>query len=124
MRPGRAGGARCRGGGPPIAGSPSLPADLMPDVLALLGDAATRRRTAPFDIAPADDSASLAGYRWLRKHVFVDEQGIFDHDDHDDHDDDSRTVVLLARDRSGELLGGVRLHPADPGGPDIGWWFG
>jgi len=96
----------------------------MPDVLALLGDAASRRRTAPFDIAPAPDAASLAAYHGLRRHVFVDEQGLFDHDDRDDHDDDPRTVVLLARDRSGAVLGGVRLHPADPGGPDLGWWYG
>jgi AIR synthase-related protein len=33
-------------------------------------------------------------------------------------------VVLVARDSSGTLLGGVRLAPADPGGADIGWWTG
>jgi putative N-acetyltransferase (TIGR04045 family) len=112
------------GGDPALPGRSSLPAEPMPDLLALLGDAATRRRLAPFDIAPAQDAADLAGYRRLRRQVFADEQGLFDGDDHDDHDDDPRTVVLLARDRAGALLGGVRLHPADAGGPDLGWWYG
>jgi AIR synthase-related protein len=96
----------------------------MPDVLALLGDTVTRERLAPFEIAPAQDAAALASYRLLRRNVFAEEQGLFDRDDRDDHDDDPRTVVLLARDRSGALLGGVRLHPAVPGGPDLGWWHG
>ena len=96
----------------------------MPDVLALLGDAATLRGRAPFEIAPAADAASLASYRWLRRNVFVGEQGLFDRDDRDDFDDDPRTVVLLARDRSGAVLGGVRVHPAVPGQQDLGWWCG
>jgi putative N-acetyltransferase (TIGR04045 family) len=96
----------------------------MPDVLALLGDKATLAEVAPFEIAPADDAASLASYRWLRRNVFVSEQGLFERDDRDDFDEDPRTVVLLARDRSGTVLGGVRLHPAVPGGPDLGWWYG
>ena len=117
-------------GGDPAIGAPAdsalarLPAEPMPDLLALLGDAATRRRLTPFQIAPADGPAELAAYRRLRRRVFADEQGLFDGDDHDDHDDDPRTVVLLARGRDGAVLGGVRLHPADPGGPDIGWWRG
>jgi putative N-acetyltransferase (TIGR04045 family) len=111
------------GGEPPLAGSARLPAEPMPDLLALLGDAATRRRLTPFEIAPAGGAADLAAYRQLRRRVFVDEQRLFD-DDHDDFDDDPRTVVLLARARDGALLGGVRLHPAEPGGPDIGWWCG
>ncbi|MGH3249403.1 MAG: MSMEG_0567/sll0787 family protein, partial [Trebonia sp.] len=110
-------------GGPvPRADGPAR--DPMPDVLALLGDKATVAGLAPFEISRADDAASLASYRWLRRNVFVDEQGLFDHDDRDDFDDDPRTVVLLARDRSGVVLGGVRLHPAVPGGPDLGWWCG
>jgi putative N-acetyltransferase (TIGR04045 family) len=116
-------------GGPDLAGADGAPVPVpprapMPDVLALLGDTVTRERLAPFEIAPAGDAADLASYRWLRRNVFVDEQGLFDRDDHDDHDDDPRTVVLLARDRAGALLGGVRLHPAVPGGPDLGWWHG
>jgi putative N-acetyltransferase (TIGR04045 family) len=111
------------GGGPAglAAGPPRAP---MPDVLALLGDQASRARCAPFAIAPAQDAASLASYRWLRRNVFVEEQGLFERDDRDDFDDDPRTVVLLARDPSGAVLGGVRLHPAVPGGPDLGWWYG
>jgi AIR synthase-related protein len=112
------------GGDPVLAGDGRRPAEPMPDLLALLGDAATRRRLAPFTIAPARDAADLAAYHGLRRRVFVDEQGLFDRDDHDDHDDDPRTVVLLARGRDGQLLGGVRLHPAEPGGPDLGWWYG
>jgi len=96
----------------------------MPDVLALLGDKATRERLPPFEISPAEDAASIACYRWLRRNVFVVEQGLFERDDRDDFDDDPRTVVLLARDRAGAVVGGVRLHPAVPGGPDIGWWYG
>jgi AIR synthase-related protein len=96
----------------------------MPDVLALLGDQATVAGLAPFEISQAEDAASLAAYRALRAAVFVDEQGLFAGSDRDDVDDDPRTVVLLARDRSGTVLGGVRLHPADPGGPDLGWWYG
>jgi putative N-acetyltransferase (TIGR04045 family) len=112
------------GGEPALGGSARLPAEPMPDVLALLGDAATRRRLTPFEIRPASSAAEIEAYRRLRRQVFVDEQGLFDADDHDEHDDDPRTVVLLARGRDGSVLGGVRLHPADPGGPDIGWWFG
>jgi putative N-acetyltransferase (TIGR04045 family) len=111
------------GGDPPIPGSARLAAEPMPDLLALLGDAATRRRLTPFEITRASGAAELEAYRRLRRRVFVDEQGLFD-DDHDDFDDDPRTVVLLARARDGALLGGVRLHPAEPGGPDVGWWCG
>jgi len=111
-------------GGPDVAGTGGARREPMPDVLALLGDRVTRERLAPFWIAPAEDATALASYRWLRRNVFVEEQGLFEHDDYDDHDDDPRTVVLLARDRSGAVLGGVRLHPAVPGGPDLGWWYG
>ena len=37
-------------------------------------------------------------------------------------DDDPRTVVLVAV-HDGEVLGGVRIHPALPG-RDLGWWRG
>jgi putative N-acetyltransferase (TIGR04045 family) len=94
------------------------------DVLALLGDKATRERLPPFEISRAEDAASIATYHWLRRNVFVEEQGLFERDDRDDFDDDPRTVVLLARDRVGAVVGGVRLHPAVPCCPDIGWWYG
>jgi putative N-acetyltransferase (TIGR04045 family) len=71
----------------------------------------------------------VATYRALRRAVFVDEQGLFADrpgGDHDDHDDDPRALVLLAHDGDGELLGGVRLAPADadPATRDLGWWCG
>jgi putative N-acetyltransferase (TIGR04045 family) len=111
-------------GGAPASAAGDFGREPMPDVLALLGDKPSRARLAPFEIAPAEDAASLASYRWLRRNVFVGEQGLFDRDDGDDADDDPRTVVLLARDRSGAVLGGVRLHPALPGEEDLGWWRG
>ena len=73
-----------------------------------------------FTIEQADD---LAGYRRLRRRVFVDEQRLFEGSDLDERDDDPRTVVLVARSTRGELLGGVRVGPA-AAGPDIGWWVG
>ncbi|MEI5673970.1 MULTISPECIES: MSMEG_0567/sll0787 family protein [unclassified Nocardioides] len=69
------------------------------------------------------DGTDLADYRALRREVFVREQGIFSGSDADDVDDDPRTIVLVARATDGEVLGGVRLHPALPG-RDIGWWRG
>ena len=54
----------------------------------------------------------LAGYRRLRHDVFVTEQGLFAGSDADAVDDDPRTVVLVALAGDGELLGGVRIHPA------------
>ncbi len=107
-----------------LSGATELAREPMPDVLALLGDAASRRRLEPFSIAPASSRADFTAYHRLRNRVFVAEQGLFDEDDHDDHDDDPRTVVLLARDRSGAVLGGVRLSPAWPAEPDLGWWTG
>jgi putative N-acetyltransferase (TIGR04045 family) len=92
------------------------------DVLALMTGVKVDR-LAPFEISRAEDKATIAAYRGLRRLVFVREQGLFD-DDTDDFDDDPRTVVLVARDRSGEVVGGVRLSPFDPGGADIGWWLG
>ena len=76
-----------------------------------------------FLIEPAADRAAMAAYHALRAQVFAGEQGLFDGDDRDDRDDDPRTVVLVARDPDGTVIGGVRLGPA-AGGPDIGWWYG
>ena len=76
-----------------------------------------------FVVVRADSPAQLAAYRALRRDVFVAEQGLFTGTDRDDVDDDPRTVVLLARARDGEVLGGVRLHPALPG-RGLGWWRG
>jgi AIR synthase-related protein len=93
------------------------------DVLALMSGVKADR-LPPFEISRAQDKVTIAAYRGLRRFVFVDEQGLFADDDLDDFDDDPRTVVLVARDRGGTVVGGVRLSPFDPGGPDIGWWFG
>jgi len=59
----------------------------------------------------------------LRTRAFVHRQGLFAKHDRDDRDDDPRTLVLVARNAEGAVLGGVRLGPVD-GGPDLGWWFG
>ena len=96
----------------------------MTDVLALLGDQATLARQPSFRIERAEDDATIVAYHALRRRVFVDEQGLFDASDRDDRDSDPRTIVLVARDRDGAVVGGVRLSPADPGEPDIGWWCG
>ncbi|MCO7240492.1 MSMEG_0567/Sll0786 family nitrogen starvation N-acetyltransferase [Aeromicrobium sp. CnD17-E] len=91
----------------------------------------TGRRPDP--TAPADyivvqaDASQRDAYRRLRRDVFVREQGLFTTTDHDRADDDPRTVVLVARSIAGEVLGGVRLHPAPHPSTedrDLGWWRG
>ncbi|ANP73178.1 MSMEG_0567/sll0787 family protein [Cryobacterium arcticum] len=72
------------------------------------------------EIAQAE---ALAAYRALRTDVFVQEQGLFPGSDLDDIDDDPRTVVLVARNDEGSIVGGVRIAPAVPG-RDLGWWTG
>jgi putative N-acetyltransferase (TIGR04045 family) len=93
------------------------------DILLLLGDRSTIARQPDVHIEPADGPADLHAYRRLRREVFVHEQSLFECHDLDDRDDDPRTVVLVARDRTGSVVGGVRLGPVDSG-PDIGWWVG
>src|SRR5947207_9511942 len=99
-----------------------VPATLQ-DILLLLGDRSTLARQPGFHIEQAADPATVEAYRRLRREVFVDEQGLFERHDLDDLDDDPRTVVLAARDRTGSVVGGVRLGPVDSG-PDLGWWTG
>jgi putative N-acetyltransferase (TIGR04045 family) len=99
--------------GPPLA--TDGPAGVVCDVL--LGEA------RPYFMIEEADGGGAAAYRALRHKVFVQEQGLFAHHDLDERDEDPRTVVLVARDRAGTVIGGVRLGPAD-GGPDIGWWHG
>ncbi|WNF01845.1 GNAT family N-acetyltransferase [Streptomyces luomodiensis] len=94
-----------------------------PDILALLGDRSTLARQPAFHIEEADGHGGLRAYRRLRRDVFVHEQELFSGHDLDDWDTDPRTLVLIARDRTGTVVGGVRLGPAT-GGPDIGWWQG
>lgn len=93
-----------------------------PDVLAILGDPVSVARQPEFRIDQAD-AAALEVYRALRTEAFVEQQGLFDGHDLDDRDDDSRTIVLVARDTTGTVLGGVRLGPVD-NGEDLGWWSG
>ncbi|WP_232838308.1 MSMEG_0567/sll0787 family protein [Streptomyces geranii] len=108
-----------------LDGSVVVPAGDGPqDILALLGDRSTLARLLPaFRVEQAAGTADLAAYRRLRRDVFVHEQGLFAHHDLDDRDSDPRTVVLVARDPEGTVVGGVRLGPVADG-PDIGWWAG
>ncbi|MDH6604710.1 putative N-acetyltransferase (TIGR04045 family) [Streptomyces sp. SAI-208] len=107
-----------------LDGSVIVPAvDDPQDILALLGDRNTLARRPAFRIEEADGRADVAAYRELRRAAFVQEQGLFAHHDLDDHDTDPRTVVLVAKDPQGTVVGGVRLGPVDEG-PDLGWWQG
>jgi putative N-acetyltransferase (TIGR04045 family) len=76
-----------------------------------------------FTIGPAEDRSSTAAYLRLRHRAFVDEQALFDRHDLDHYDDDPRSVVLVARNRAGDVIGGVRLGPITDG-VDLGWWYG
>lgn len=87
-----------------------------------------RHRDASYVIVEAG-GRDLAAYRALRREVFVREQALFAGSDADLVDDDPRTVVLVARTSTGEVLGGVRIHPAPgsdgiPPARDLGWWRG
>lgn len=87
--------------------------------------AGTRIHSGPasgFLIRRAESAADLQAYRRLRHGAFVSEQHLFAGTDADDVDDDPRTVVLVAADRDGTVLGGVRLAPRCE--PDLGWWTG
>ncbi len=86
----------------------------------LLGQPAHRPE---FQIEPAADPAARAAYYALRTKVFVHRQGLFTGHDRDDRDDDPRTVVLVARNGAGTVLGGARLGPVDADS-DLGWWSG
>lgn len=102
------------------------------DVSVLTGlgprSAPDRMRDPSYVVVEADPAEVLA-YHQLRKDVFVHEQALFTGTDVDIVDEDPRAVVLVARTCDGEVLGGVRLHPAP--GPDglpplrdLGWWRG
>ncbi len=92
------------------------------DILALLGDVRSVAARPAFHLTEADHSGRTA-YRALRHEAFVAQQGLFEGHDLDEHDVDPRTIILVARDTEGEVLGGVRLGPATDG-PDLGWWRG
>ncbi len=109
-----------------MSASAERPGDVL-DVPALSGDDRDTGRDTegppPYRIEEAADAVTVAAYRALRIRVFVDEQGLFAGHDRDEHDEDPRTVVLVARDRAGTVIGGVRLGPVG-GGADLGWWTG
>ena len=87
--------------------------------------AGTRSHATPasgFLIRRAETVADLAAYRSLRHEAFVREQNLFAHNDVDDVDDDPCTVILVASDPEGTVIGGVRLAPRCE--PDLGWWSG
>ncbi|MFJ4632302.1 MSMEG_0567/sll0787 family protein [Streptomyces sp. NPDC088847] len=107
-----------------LDGSGTAPATDRPfDILALLGDRSTLARRPDFHVEVASGQGELADFRRLRRDTFVHEQGLFTRHDLDDRDADPRTVVLVAKDRSQAVVGGVRLGPVDDG-PDLGWWAG
>ena len=107
-----------------LDGSTAPPsADGPVDILALLGDRSTLARRPAFHIEQATGRAELAAYRRLRRDAFVHEQGLFTGHDLDDHDADPRTLVLVAKDHCGTIVGGVRLGPVADG-LDVGWWAG
>ncbi|MFI7135185.1 MSMEG_0567/sll0787 family protein [Nonomuraea sp. NPDC050153] len=98
-------------------------ADGPQDILALLGDRNTLARQPAFRIEEAEGTTDVAAYRQLRRDAFVHEQELFAGNDLDDRDTDPRTIVLVAKDPEGTVVGGVRLCPVHDG-PDIGWWQG
>jgi putative N-acetyltransferase (TIGR04045 family) len=54
--------------------------------------------------------ADLARHLWIRRQVFVSEQGIFDRDDRDSRDDDPATAHVVGF-FNGIAAGTVRLYP-------------
>ncbi|MGC0366522.1 putative N-acetyltransferase (TIGR04045 family) [Rhodococcus sp. 27YEA15] len=76
-----------------------------------------------FLVVRAESRLHVEAYRKIREQTFVAEQALFRESDHDDVDDDPRTVILVAVDPGGDVLGGVRLSPSTDGS-DLGWWHG
>jgi putative N-acetyltransferase (TIGR04045 family) len=90
------------------------------DTLAVWGERAAVSRLPPL-LVRRTGGGDLDAYRRLRARTFVEEQGLFAGGDGDDVDDDPRTVVLVAVERDGTVVGGVRVSPCDTTGA---WWAG
>jgi putative N-acetyltransferase (TIGR04045 family) len=83
-----------------------------------------RTATTPV-VQRSDDPATLAAYHRLRQAAFVREQTMFATSDRDGWDDHPSTIVLVAREPDGTVVGGVRLTPGHPDvDPTLGWWRG
>jgi putative N-acetyltransferase (TIGR04045 family) len=101
------------------------------DVIELLGGPPSRigvrpgPAVAPLVVVDAGgDETRLRAYRELRRLAFVEEQRLFAVDDTDEWDGHPATIFLTALASDGSVLGGVRLHPAQDGGAELGWWRG
>ncbi|HWF73401.1 MAG TPA: MSMEG_0567/sll0787 family protein [Solirubrobacteraceae bacterium] len=101
------------------------------DVIELLGGPPSRvgGRAAPqapplVVVDVGEDPARLRAYRELRHRAFVDEQRLFAGSDTDEWDEHPATIFLAALAGDGSVLGGVRLHPGQEGGGELGWWRG
>lgn len=93
------------------------------DILELLGDKATVERLPKYQVMTAS-AITRQQYLSLRRKVFVVEQGLFEDSDLDEIDLDKRTIVLVAVDRHGSVIGGVRLSPMLPNLCGDTWWAG
>jgi putative N-acetyltransferase (TIGR04045 family) len=76
-------------------------------------------RGAASECALARGPAELAAHFAVRRGIFVQTQGLFEHDDRDERDDDDATLHAVGF--SGVMVvGAVRLYPLD----DAGLWKG
>ena len=101
------------------------------DVIEFLGGPPSKIGRPPAPAPPplvvidaGEDPHRLQEYRELRRRAFVDEQRLFAGDDTDEWDEHPATIFLAAIAGDGSMLGGVRLHPAQDGGLELGWWRG
>ena len=101
-----------------------VPANLDRARAASAHGAALPAATPAFTVRDAcENPRLLAGYQRLRRRAFVEQQGLFAGHDIDEHDAAPATVVLVAVDPAGQVVGGVRLH-ARTEHPGLGWWNG
>jgi radical SAM protein (TIGR04043 family)/putative N-acetyltransferase (TIGR04045 family) len=69
---------------------------------------------AKFIVKVAENEDELRQYRFVRREVFVREQGIFDEDDNDEHDSESIPIIGIDT-ASGRVVGAVRCYPLKNG---------